>query len=40
VTLFIVEADEESLGGQEYPLFDGTRALDLQLAGVKVGRSL
>ena len=29
VTLFIVEADEENLGGQEYPLFDGTRALDL-----------
>ncbi|HEY5930488.1 MAG TPA: acyl-CoA dehydrogenase, partial [Burkholderiales bacterium] len=37
VTLFIVEADEENLGGQEYPLFDGTRALDLQLDGVKVG---
>lgn len=37
VTLFIVEADEENLGGQEYPLFDGTRALDLQLGGVKVG---
>jgi len=37
VTLFIVEADEEALGGQEYPLFDGTRALDLQLGGVKVG---
>ena len=37
VTLFIVEADEENLGGQEYPLFEGTRALDLQLAGVKVG---
>ena len=37
VTLFIVEADEEDLGGQEYPLFDGTRALDLQLGGVKVG---
>ncbi len=37
VTLFIVEADEENLGGQEYPLFDGTRALDLQLSGVKVG---
>jgi len=37
VTLFIVEADEETLGGQEYPLFDGTRALDLQLGGVTVG---
>ena len=37
VTLFVVEADEENLAGQEYPLFDGTRALDLQLAGVKVG---
>ncbi|HUQ72959.1 MAG TPA: acyl-CoA dehydrogenase family protein [Planctomycetaceae bacterium] len=37
VTLFLVEADEENLGGQEYPLFDGTRALDLQLSGVKVG---
>ena len=36
VTLFIVEADEENLGGQEYPLFDGTRALDLQLSGVKL----
>lgn len=36
VTLFIVEADEENLGGQEYPLFDGTRALDLQLPGIKV----
>lgn len=37
VTLFVVEADEENLGGQEYPLFDGNRALDLQLAGVRVG---
>jgi alkylation response protein AidB-like acyl-CoA dehydrogenase len=37
VTLFIVEADEDNLGGQEYPLFDGTRALDLQLDGVRVG---
>jgi alkylation response protein AidB-like acyl-CoA dehydrogenase len=37
VTLFIVESDEQALGGQEYPLFDGTRALDLQLNGVKVG---
>ena len=37
VTLFIVEADEDHLGGQEYPLFDGTRALDLQLSGVKIG---
>ncbi len=37
VSLFIVEADEENLGGQEYPLFDGTRALDLQLSGVKLG---
>jgi len=26
VTLFIVEADEENIDGQEYPLFDGTRA--------------
>ena len=37
VTLFIVEADEENLDGREYPLFDGTRALDLQFDGVKVG---
>lgn len=37
VTLFIVECDEENLGGQEYPLFDGTRALDVQLNGVRVG---
>jgi pimeloyl-CoA dehydrogenase small subunit len=37
VTLFLVESDEENLGGQDYPLFDGTRALDLQLSGVKVG---
>ncbi|HVY06870.1 MAG TPA: acyl-CoA dehydrogenase family protein [Burkholderiales bacterium] len=37
VTLFIVNADEENLVGQEYPLFEGTRALDLQFAGVKVG---
>lgn len=37
VTLFIVEAEEENIGGQEYPLFDGTRALDLQFDGVRVG---
>jgi alkylation response protein AidB-like acyl-CoA dehydrogenase len=37
VTLFIVEADEENLVGQEYPLFDGTRALDLQFSSVRVG---
>ncbi|HUF19696.1 MAG TPA: acyl-CoA dehydrogenase family protein [Burkholderiales bacterium] len=37
VTLFIVECDDENLGGQEYPLFDGTRALDVQLNGVRVG---
>ncbi|HEX4987130.1 MAG TPA: acyl-CoA dehydrogenase family protein [Burkholderiales bacterium] len=37
VTLFVVDADGENLVGQEYPLFDGTRALDLQLSGVKVG---
>lgn len=37
VTLFIVECDDESLGGQEYPLFDGTRALDVQLNGVRAG---
>jgi len=37
VTLFIVESDAENLGGQEYPMFDGTRALDLQLSGVKAG---
>jgi alkylation response protein AidB-like acyl-CoA dehydrogenase len=37
VTLFIVEGDEENLGGQEYPLFDGTRALNLQLNGIQVG---
>src|SRR5262245_18531075 len=35
VTLFIVEAEEDNLGGQEYPLFDGTRALDLQFDGVR-----
>jgi alkylation response protein AidB-like acyl-CoA dehydrogenase len=37
VTLFIVECDDENLGGQEYPLFDGSRALDLQLDDVRVG---
>ncbi len=37
VTLFIVECDDERLGGHEYPLFDGTRALDIQLDGVRVG---
>jgi alkylation response protein AidB-like acyl-CoA dehydrogenase len=37
ITLFIVEADEANLGGQDYPLFDGNRALDLQLDGVRVG---
>ena len=37
VTLFIVECDDENLGGQEYPLFDGSRALDVQLNGVRVG---
>jgi alkylation response protein AidB-like acyl-CoA dehydrogenase len=37
ITLFIVECDEENLNGQEYPLFDGTRALDVQLDGVRVG---
>lgn len=37
VTLFIVECEDENLGGQEYPLFDGTRALDVQLNGVRVG---
>ncbi len=37
VTLFIVECDSENLGGQEYPLFDGSRALDVQLNGVRVG---
>jgi alkylation response protein AidB-like acyl-CoA dehydrogenase len=37
VTLFIVECEEEHLGGQEYPLFDGTRALDVQLNGIRVG---
>ncbi len=37
VTLFIVECDEENLGGHEYPLYDGTRALDVQLNGVRVG---
>jgi alkylation response protein AidB-like acyl-CoA dehydrogenase len=36
VTLFLVDAHERNLGGQEYPLFDGTRALDLQLGGVEV----
>jgi alkylation response protein AidB-like acyl-CoA dehydrogenase len=36
VSLFIVDCDAEGLGGQEYPLFDGTRALDLQLDGVRV----
>lgn len=37
VTLFIVECDDENLGGQEYPLFDGSRALDVQLNSVRVG---
>ncbi|KPK26814.1 MAG: hypothetical protein AMJ66_11515, partial [Betaproteobacteria bacterium SG8_40] len=37
VTLFIVECADENLGGQEYPLFDGTRALDVQFNGVRVG---
>ena len=37
VSLFIVECEEESLGGQEYPLFDGTRALDVQFNAVRVG---
>nr|NIO41289.1 pimeloyl-CoA dehydrogenase small subunit [Burkholderiales bacterium] len=37
VTLFIVECQDENLGGQEYPLFDGTRALDVQFNGVRVG---
>ena len=37
VTLFIVECDDENLGGHEYPLFDGTRALDVQFKGVRVG---
>lgn len=37
VTLFIVECEDGNLGGQEYPLFDGTRALDVQLNGVRVG---
>ena len=37
ITLFIVECEEENLNGQEYPLFDGTRALDVQLDGVRVG---
>ncbi len=37
VSLFIVECDEEALGGHEYPLYDGTRVLDLQLNRVKVG---
>ena len=36
VTLFLVDAHEHNLGGQEYPLFDGTRALDLQLGGVEL----
>ncbi len=37
ITLFIVECEEENLGGQEYPLFDGSRALDVQLNGIRVG---
>lgn len=37
VTLFLVECAEENLAGQEYPLFDGSRALDVQLNGVRVG---
>jgi len=37
VTLFVVECDDENLGGQEYPLFDGSRALDVQFNGVRVG---
>jgi alkylation response protein AidB-like acyl-CoA dehydrogenase len=38
VTLFLVDAHEQNLGGQEYPLFDGTRALDLQLGGMEVAQ--
>ncbi|HZP92935.1 MAG TPA: acyl-CoA dehydrogenase family protein [Burkholderiales bacterium] len=38
VTLFVVECEDGNLSGQEYPLFDGTRALDVQLKGVRVGR--
>lgn len=37
VTLFIVECAEDNLGGQEYPLFDSSRALDVQLNGIRVG---
>jgi len=37
VSLFIVECGEQNLGGQEYPLFDGSRALEVQLNGVRVG---
>jgi pimeloyl-CoA dehydrogenase small subunit len=37
VTLFIVDADEEGIGGRDYPTFDGVRAGELSLSGVKVG---
>ncbi|MGH8679434.1 MAG: acyl-CoA dehydrogenase family protein [Burkholderiales bacterium] len=36
VTLFIVDCNEPNLGGQDYPLFDGMRALEVQLNGVHV----
>ena len=37
VTLFLVEADEEGIGGRDYPMFDGTRAGELTLSDVRVG---
>jgi pimeloyl-CoA dehydrogenase small subunit len=37
VTLFIVEADAEGIGGRDYPTFDGVRAGELSLSGVRVG---
>src|SRR4051812_9102341 len=36
VTLFVVEADEENLRGQDYPLSEGNRDWDLQLSGGKL----
>ena len=37
VSLFLVDCNDQKLGGQEYPLFDGTRALNIQLDGVRAG---
>ena len=37
VSLFIVDCNDESISGHEYPLYDGSRALDIKLTGVEVG---